>query len=129
MIEKPLIIIVFMYAVSFSLLGGQYVMDSFGIEMTNAQGTALKSELLAIVGEDELNTSTSTLTNLNGTSIETDPIGSAAGLVVDVLQLLTGTYIFNILFLFGVPPIFIYGLTTLYAIMLMRAIIGYLRGI
>jgi len=129
MIEKPLIIIIFMYAVSFSLLGGQFVMDSFGIEMTNLEGTPLESNLLAIVDTDNLNSVTSNLTNLNATEAETDPVTAAAGLVVDVLQLMTGTYIFNILFLFGVPPIFIYGMVTIYAIMLFRTLIAYLRGI
>lgn len=129
MIEKALIIIVFMYALSFSLLGGQFVMSTFGITMVNYEGTPIQSNLLAIVDTDNLNSVTSNLTTINGTTAESDPIGTAAGLVVDIIQLMTGTYIFNLLFLFGVPPIFVYGMITLYAIMLFRALIGYLRGI
>ena len=39
MIEKALIVIVFMYAMSFSLLGGQYIMDVFGVTMVTQDGT------------------------------------------------------------------------------------------
>lgn len=122
-------IVIFMYAVSFSLLGGQYVMDVFGITMTNYEGVPIHSNLLAIVDTDNLNSVTNQLNQINGTEAEVDPVGVAAGLVVEVLQLMTGTYIFNLLFLFGVPDIFIYGLVTLYAIMLFRTLIAYLRGI
>lgn len=118
-----------MYAVSFSLLGGEYVMSVFGITMVNMDGDPINSELLQIIDSDEINRTTTNLNNINGTTAESDPVGTAAGLVVDIIQLLTGTYIFNLLFLFGVPAIFVYGLTTLYAFMLFRALIGYLRGI
>ena len=129
MIEKPLIIIIFMYSVSFSLLGGQFVMDSFGITMTNLEGTPIQSSLLGIIDTDNLNSVTNQLNTINGTQAESDPVTVAAGLVVEVLQLMTGTYIFNMLFLFGVPPIFVYGMVTIYAIMLFRTLIAYLRGI
>lgn len=129
MIEKALIIVIFMYATSFSLLGGQYVMDSLNIEMVNYEGTPIRSNLLAIVDTDTLSSVTNNLNTINGTATESDPISTAAGLVVDVLELMTGTYIFNLLFLFGVPPIFVYGLITLYAILLFRALIAYLRGV
>ena len=129
MIEKALIAIVFMYAVSFSLLGGQFVMDSFGITMTNTNGVEIRSSLLGIVDTDNLNTVTGQLTGVNGTEAGEDPFGVAAVLTVELLQLMTGTYIFNILFLFGVPAIFVYGMVVLYALLLFRALIAYLRGI
>ena len=129
MIEKALMIIIFMYAVSFSLLGGEYLMSVFGITMVNYEGTPIQSSLLAIVDTDNLNSVTNNLNTVNGTTAESDPVGTAAGLVVDILQLMTGTYIFNLLFLFGVPPIFIYGITVIYALILFRALIAYLRGI
>ena len=129
MIEKALIVIIFMYAVSFSLLGGQYVMDVFGITMTNYDGVEIRSSLLAIVDTDEINTVTGQLTSVNGTEAGEDPFGVAAVLTVELLQLMTGTYIFNLLFLFGVPAIFVYGMVVLYALLLFRALIAYLRGI
>ena len=129
MIEKSLIIIIFMYAVSFSLLGGQFVMSTFGVTMVNYEGTPIASNLELIINPDKLNSITANLDNINGTTAESDPVGTAAGLVVDILGLLTGSYIFNLLFLFGVPPIFIGGLIILYAFMLFRTLIAYLRGI
>lgn len=129
MIEKALIAIVFMYAVSFSLLGGQFIMDTFGITMTNTEGVEIRSSLLSIVDTDEINAVTGELTSVNGTEAGADPFGVAAILTVELLQLMTGTYIFNILFLFGVPAIFVYGMVVLYALLLFRALIAYLRGI
>ena len=129
MIEKALIVIVFMYAISFSLLGGQYIMDIFGITMTTYDGTEVRSSLLAIVDTNELNTVTSELVNVNGTAAGLDPFGVAAVLTVELLQLMTGTYIFNLLFLFGVPAVFVYGMMVLYALLLFRALIAYMRGI
>lgn len=129
MIEKALIAIVFMYAVSFSLLGGQYLMDTFGITMTNIDGTPVSPSLLSIVDVDNLNSVTNELNTVNGTEASADPFGVAAAMTVTFLQLLTGTYVFNLLFLFGVPAIFVYGMTTLYALLLIRALIAYLRGI
>ena len=90
MIDKALMIIIFMYTLSFSILGVQYsVGDTFGI----------------------------TLTNL------------AAFVAWELITLMTGTYIFYIMYLFGVPLIFVLGMTILYGFLLARAIIGYVRGI
>ena len=129
MIEKSLIIIIFMYAVSFSLLGGEFVMSTFGVTMVNYEGTPIASNLLLIIDTDSLNSVTDNLNTINGTTAESDPVGTAAGLVVNLIGILTGSYIFNILFLFGVPSIFIGGFIILYALMLFRTLIGYLRGV
>ena len=47
-----------MYAVSFSLLGGEYVMSVFGITMVNMDGDPINSELLQIIDSDEINRTT-----------------------------------------------------------------------
>ena len=130
MIEKPLIIVIFMYAVSFGVLGAQYVLaDVFYITLANHEGVEIKSNLLDVIDEDNINTVTGNLNTLNQTTIETNPITGAAELVWDVLTLLTGTYIFNFLFLMGVPPIIIAPMVIIYAILLFRTLIAYLRGI
>lgn len=129
MIEKALIIIIFMYATSFALLGGQYLLSPFGVELTNLEGVPISSSILTIVQTDNLASVTNQLNLINGTQAEADPVTVAAGLVVDILGLLTGSYVFNLLFLIGVPPIFIYGMIVIYAIILFRALIAYLRGI
>ena len=130
MIEKPLIIIIFMYAASFGLLGAQYVLaDVFGITLVNFEGVEIQSNLLDVIDTDSLNTVTGNLNTLNQTTIETDPVTAAAELVWDVLTLLTGTYVFNLLSLLGVPNIIIAGMVIIYAIMLFRTLIAYLRGV
>lgn len=129
MIEKALIVIIFMYSVSFALLGGQYVMSVFGIEMVNYEGAPIRSNLLKIVDTDKLSSVTNNLNMFNGTAAEENPITAAAGLVVDILALMTGSYIFNILFMFGVPPIFVEGMIVIYALILIRALVAYLRGV
>jgi|APSaa5957512535_1039671.scaffolds.fasta_scaffold111497_2 hypothetical protein len=130
MIEKPLIIIVFLYASSFGLLGAQYVLaDTFGIALVNFEGVEIQSNLLDIINEDSLNSVTGNLNTLNQTTIETDPITAAGELLWDVLTILTGTYVFNLLSLLGVPDIIIAGMVIIYAIMLFRTLIALLRGI
>ena len=130
MIEKPLMVIIFMYAMSFSFLGIQFVLgDVFGVTMTNYEGAEIRSNLLDIVDEPNINNVTGNLNSLNQTTIENNPVTGAAELVWDVLTLLTGTYIFNVLSLLGVPDIIIAGMVVIYAIMLFRTLVAYLRGI
>ena len=120
----------FMYSVSFSVLGKQYIFgDIIGIEMTNFEGTPITSNLLAMIDVDALNISKSNVVNTNETTVKTDPVIAAADIAWEIFLLLTGTYIFNVMILFGVPVIFVSGLIFLYLIMLARAFIAYLRGI
>ena len=69
----------FMYSVSFSVLGTQYILgDIIGIEMTNFEGTPITSNLLAMIDVDALNISTSNVVNTNETTVKTDPVIAAA---------------------------------------------------
>ena len=136
MSEKALVIIVFMYGTSFSLLGAQYVIsDVFGSTLTSpVTGQPIKSSLLGngtngiinigIINQQQLN-----ITSNSRSATVTNPIGTAASMAWEIMQILTGTYIFNTLYLLGVPAIFIAGLVILYVILLARAIIAYIRGI
>ena len=130
MIEKSIMIIIFMYAASFGMLGAQYVLgDVFGIVLTNFEGVPIQSSILNQTNINAINSVTGNLGNLNQTTIEVNPITAAAELVWDMLTLLTGTYIFNVLQLLGVPDIFIAGMVIIYAFMLFRTLIAYLRGV
>ena len=131
MIEKPLIIMIFMYATSFGVLGAQFALaDVFGITLENHEGVEIRSNLLDIINIDQINQSTENIATANQTLMGLDPITSAASLVVELFLLLTGTYIFNVLLLFfGVPTIFVAGFVILYFLMLARTIVGYLRGV
>ena len=131
MIEKSLVIIIFMYATSFAALGMQFTLaDSFGINLVGPNGDDISSEVLDFVRISDINTRTGAFTDANQTQMGLEPIVSAAGLVVEIFLLLTGTYIFNLLFyLIGIPPIWLAGFVVLYFFLLMRTIVAYLRGI
>ena len=130
MIEKSLYIMIFMYATSFGLLGGQFLMgDIIGIELKDINGNPLKSSILDTINVDTLGTSAQNVIGTNATAVTTDPITAAAGIAWELIQLMTGTYIFNIAYLMGVPLIIVAGMTLLYITLLMRTIIAYLRGV
>ena len=130
MIDKPFYIILAAYSFSFGMLGAQFLADSYGITLTAPDGTIIKNALLEYVREDTLNTfSTNVTASNNGTSWGLEPILQAANIATFLFYLLTGTYIFNILYLFGVPGIFIIPIVIIYFILLGRAIIALIRGI
>ena len=121
---------IFMYAASFGLLGAQFLAgDIIGIEMKDSNGNPLKSSILSTIQVDQLGTSAQNVIGTNATAVTTDPITAAAGIAWELIQLMTGTYIFNIAYLMGVPLIIVAGMTLLYIILLMRTIIAYLRGV
>ena len=105
MIEKALMILIFMYAVSFSLLAGQYFIgDVLGITLRNWQGTEIRSAILDFIHQDTLNDVTNNIATVNTTRNSTlDAVTQSfeLGLTVgfEILQLLTGTYIFNLFFI------------------------------
>jgi len=136
MMEAALKIMLFMWSVSFSVLGGQFVVgDVIGIELTNFDGVPIKSHILTIIDEDTINITTENIVTANFTTnstfydkVETFTTG-AAFVAWELVTLLSGTYIFNFLFLMGIPLIFVTFLVILYLALLARAIIGYVRGI
>ena len=130
MIEKALIVIIFMYSMSFSMIGTQYILgDQFGITMTSMSGVPIKSNLLAITDIDTLNVIGANVTGTNATTIRTNPLVAAAEIAYELFLLITGTYIFNMLLLFDVPVVFVAGLILIYVLLMIRAVVGYLRGI
>ena len=130
MIDKPFYIILAAYAFSFGMLGAQFLADSYGITLTAPDGTIIKNALLEYVRQDTLNTfATNVTSSNNGTSWGLEPILQAGNIATFLFYLLTGTYIFNILYLFGVPGIFIIPIVIIYFILLGRAIIALIRGI
>ena len=136
MLESALKIMMFMWAVSFSVLGGQYIIgDAFGIELVNFNGEPIKSHIVALINEDEFNERSSNIATGNFQAntttydrVETFTTG-AAFVAWELITLLSGTYIFNFLFILGIPPYFVSIFVILYILLLGRAIIGYIRGI
>ncbi len=135
MIDKALYIIIFFYAAGFMMLGSQYVLgDVYHIQMTNLDGDPLQSGILEIIDTSNVNTVTANIANSTDAENSTlDAIVNAfqIGFNVskDLLLLLTGTYIFNLMFFFGVPPIIIAGFVALYLFCVGRTVIAYVRGV
>ena len=130
MIEKPLIIIITMYALSFGLLSMQFMVgDVLGMDITAGDGTSIRPQLLTDTNVVQLNNSTATIVGQSEATVTSNPILAAATIAWELFMLLTGTYIFSLLSLFGVPSIFIAGMVILYVLMLSRTIIAYLRGV
>lgn len=142
MIDKALILIMFMYAMSFGIYGAQYMLaDPYGITLTTIptpdtpNGVPVKLHLKAFIDEATFNQRTANISEGNFTTNSTfyDRVEtfttSAAFVGWELVQLITGTYVFQILVLFGVPDVFVTMIIALYTLLLARAIIGYVRGI
>lgn len=121
-----------MYSTSLSLLAGQYVVgDVYGITITNLQGQPIKPALLNFTnpGLQNSNIAAQDALSTNRTAIVVNPIGTGANIAWDIFTLLTGTYIFNIMGLFAVPPTIIAIFVFSYTILLIRSMVGLVRGI
>jgi len=122
-----------MYAVSFSLLAAQIHADSYGLTLRAPDGTAIKPFLLDTVRVPTINTITSNVTQSNETAFILDPIIAGATIAWQLFQLLTGTYIFNLIYLFaGASPLvisIIAGITILYVFLAINALIAKIRGV
>ena len=139
MIDKALLIIIFMYGASVSYLTVEYMMvDVFHITVTNYNGDVLTGGLVA-TWMDLTNFNTVSGQIVNGTympenattfynRVETFTTAAAA-VAWNLIELLSGLYIFNLILFLGVPWPFVTGLAVVYMLLLARAIIGYVRGI
>ena len=137
MIDKSIMIIIFMYGASISFLTVEYVMvDVFHITVTNYAGqeltgafvtTQLNLEVFNELSEDIANGTF----NQNTTFYDKVETYATAGAAItwNFVSLLTGLYVFNLLTFLGVPLPFVTGLAILYVFLLARTIIGLLQRI
>lgn len=150
MIDKVWIVVIFMYMMSFSMLGVQYsIGDLMHIDMvtlidvynpitgeTTPAGTELKPLFQGFTDYETLNdvalrTTTGSYTNSDNSYFDRVISFSVAAAHIgwDAVLLLTGTQIFTMLFLIGVPYIFVAGMVFVYIFFLIRAIIAIIRGV
>lgn len=122
-----------MLAVSIGIAVAQFVYaDAYHITLTDINGQPLKDIVQQITNIGTMNTLVGEANTLNSTNIGNNPLGVAsgiAGLAVTLIELVTGTYVFDILYHLGVPVIFVVGMITLYIALLARAILGWIRGV
>ena len=134
-----------MYITSFSVIGIQYVMgDYLGRNVqtitdvydpitgtTTPAGTELKPLFtqytdFGTLNQVSLRTSTG---NYSGLDRVIQYASIAASIAWDVLTLISGTQIFYMLFLFGVPYVFVMGMAFVYVFFLIRTTIAIIRGV
>lgn len=138
MIDKPLFIIICMYVLSIGFLGAQFMADSYGITLETPDGSPVRSGVLDFINQDFVNTFSSNATQqVNQTSglpggatfFIDNPVVAGATMAWELFLLMTGTYIFNLLYLFGMPPIFIVMITVPYMFLLVNTLIAKIRGV
>lgn len=135
MYEKSLIVIIFMYSLSFGVLAAQYIWaDPLGITLTDKDGNPLRPSVLTYTNTTAINQITSNIVNSRSQENSTlGPVDNAFGVGYYVgwqlIQLLSGTYIFTILYLLGVPALALTPFVIIYVILLGRTLIAYIRGL
>jgi len=125
--------IMFVYAISFGFLGMQFIVfDVFHSQMTNFQGTPLKNNIIQDVGVATINNVSGALGHNSTQTIAqaaAQYAAAVANIAIDLIMLITGLYIFDIMLQLGIPTIFIVGFVSLYLFLLIRSIVGWVRGI
>lgn len=137
MIDKSIMIIIFMYAASISYITMEYtIVDVFHLTVTNYNGDELSGGLV----ENWLDLTTFNTVSQqidNGTfnenttfynKVETYATAGAA-IAWNFVTLLSGLYILNFIAFIGVPPPLVIGIGILYVFLLARTIIGLLQRI
>ena len=125
-----------LWAISGSLLAMQYIVaDQFGMILRTPDGGAMKPYLLQLIDEDAFNTATAAIQlGQNGTAADPgwdtveDVDLSGAYIVWQLVDIVTGLYIFNLLLLFGIPIQFAIIFVMGYCVLLAITIIGYVLG-
>lgn len=137
MIDKSIMIIIFMYGASIAFLTMEYtIVDVFHLTVTNYNGDELTGGLvtnwmdLTTFNEISLAMDNGTF-NENTTFYNRVETYATAGAAVswNFITLLSGLYIFNLIAFLGVPLPFVTGLAILYVFLLARTIIGLLQRI
>ena len=128
--EKAIIIMIFFYFMSFMFLAVQFQYgDMFGVTMKNWEGEELRSPIIDYINTGEINTHTQAALNVDKSATLLDTFVGAATIGWDLFLILSGTYIFRVLELFLIPSIFIAPIVVVYEILLIRALMGIIRGV
>lgn len=131
--DKAMIVWVFMFMIGVGIATAQYIYaDVYGITLKDVNGQPLKDVVLQISNINTINTLQGGLNQLNGTNIQTNPVGVASGIAsvsVTLIEVILGVYVFDILYHLGVPLIFIAAMIAAYVIFVGRAVLGWIKGV
>ena len=125
---------IFMYLASFSILAAQYFADSYGVTLTSPSGVELRPVVLNYIHFNTINTVTTNIQNAQSQENSTlGPVDNAFGIGYyagwQLFQLMTGTYIFNIITYLGVPAIYAAPIVIIYVFMMGIWLIAKIRGL
>ncbi len=137
MIDKALFMIIVMYGMSVAYLTVEYTLvDVMHVEVTNYNGQILNGTLISSwMDMDTFNAQSALIVNGTFNENTTDynrvenSVTAAAAVAWNLIILLTGTYIFNLILFLGVPPPLVAGMVILYMLLLARAIFGYVNRV
>jgi hypothetical protein len=131
--DKALLVWLFMLSISIGIAVAQFVYaDAYGIVLRGSDGLPLKDITQQIANAGTQNRLLQDANTLNATNIGANPVGTASGIIdisVSLVELISGTYVFDILLHLGVPVIFVGGMILLYIALLGRSILGFIRGV
>jgi len=109
-----------MYALSVMLLVGQWtIADVFGVTLTDFYGNPLKGTTLSLINQGSGNTIQQNATCSSLTCIITNVTNTTSNQISQLIQLFTGTLIFNVLYYLGVPAIMVTAMVFIYIIFLL----------
>jgi len=133
--SKAPLIWMFMIFISGSALTMQFVLgDIFGVSFVTPDGDVIQSNILAIIDMDEINLRELNIIEANFTGNTTafnrveDSAVASAYVAWEALQLVSGTYIFNLMILFGMPVVLVAILAIVYVFLLGYFIWTAVRG-
>ena len=144
MLDKSLYIMLFMWIITFSMLGVQYMAgDIMGQEITiqctdsiladcaSIYGEPVKPYLLNWSTEASLNTVLARAVTGNYTGVDKflDFAVAAAYAAWDLIKLVSGVYVFSMLYYIGMPSIMVIGIGLIFLILLLRSVFGWIRGV
>lgn len=118
--SKAVIIIITMYSLSVMLLVGQWaIADVFGVTLTDFYGNPLPVTVLNLVNQGSGNTIQQNATCSSLSCIVSNVVSTTSNQLGQIVQLFTGTLIFNVLFYLGVPAIMVTAMVFIYIIFLL----------
>jgi len=133
--EKALIMMIFLYATSFSFLFAQFMIaDVFGLTIKNYKGAEIKSAIVTSINQESIKSVETKVIATNFTLIDTAAAFVTAGNILkELFLLLIGVYIFEGMYQFlGADTaafLVVSSMILLYVVLLARAGIAYVRGI
>ena len=109
-----------MYSLSVMLLVGQWtIADVYGIQLQDIYGNPLKGTTLSLINQGQGNTVQQNATCATLSCIISNVTNTTTNQVIQLIQLFTGTLIFNVLYYLGVPAIMVTAMVFIYIIFLL----------